>query len=56
MTKYRYYFDAVSRKDMRLQRRIYVESETLWEARAALRVRFITFLVKRVPVQEVRHV
>jgi hypothetical protein len=55
MAKYRYYFDAISRKDMRLQRRIYVDAETLWQARAALKVRFITFLVKRVPVKEVSH-
>lgn len=50
MPKYRYYFNAISRRDMRLQRRIYVESETLWQARAALKARFITFFVDRVPV------
>lgn len=50
MPKYRYYFDAISRKDMRLQRRIFVDAETLWQARAALKTRFITFFVGRRPI------
>lgn len=50
MANYRYFFDAISRKDMRLQRRIYIDAETLWQARAALKTRFITFFVGRRPI------